>query len=333
MGGKLTMTMSTSHSMVGSVDSSSFSTMASRSFSASVSGWGASASAAANYADSISDSSSSQSQFESSTSKSSIITYGGAPGSFGPSGGTSTDAPGNWGDWAQTVDLLPVPVRYTLDRVYNILPAQYQPLWLQGEELYYTSFSSTYLFFLFFFLANFMFADAIGFDNQYTLEITYSVTAYMGLIGPIGVRLIGESGNSTLITILDNQNSIATANSPVVYKILDNTTVYGNIKQLHFTFHASEIGSVNSVNLCLQCVQGIPSQGEFTDLTIIYARLVDYNLARETYLRPSTQSNITFALVPNYPNGIRYDVVSQTKIGLYIPFLICIRSSLCLKAI
>lgn len=136
------MTMSTSHTVTGSVESGSLSTMASRSFSASVSGWGVSGSAAADYANSVSDSSSAQSQFEASTSKSTIITYGGAPGSFGPSGGTSTDAPGNWGDWAQTVDLLPVPIEYTLDRIYNILPDQYKQLWQEGEDLFYTSYSS-----------------------------------------------------------------------------------------------------------------------------------------------------------------------------------------------
>jgi hypothetical protein len=60
-----------------------------------------------------------QREFQTSTSRSRIITYGGAPGSFGPS---SNEAPSNFGDWAATVDLLPVPVQYELGRIDEIIP-------------------------------------------------------------------------------------------------------------------------------------------------------------------------------------------------------------------
>lgn len=142
MGGKLTMTMSTEYSLSSQFNSAQMSEMATYSFSAAVSGWGVSASAAGSYAESVTDSSSSQTQFEQQTTKSSIITYGGAPGSFGPAGGSGNDAPANWGDWAQTVDLLPVPIAYSLDRIYNVLPDEYKPSWLTAESIYYEAYAS-----------------------------------------------------------------------------------------------------------------------------------------------------------------------------------------------
>ncbi len=54
------------------------------SFQAAVSGWGQSADASAAYSNSINRDTDAQQSFESSSTKSSIITYGGAPGSFGP---------------------------------------------------------------------------------------------------------------------------------------------------------------------------------------------------------------------------------------------------------
>eukprot|EP00029_Vermamoeba_vermiformis_P005898 TRINITY_DN2177_c0_g1_i2.p1 TRINITY_DN2177_c0_g1~~TRINITY_DN2177_c0_g1_i2.p1 ORF type:complete len:565 (-),score=41.60 TRINITY_DN2177_c0_g1_i2:843-2537(-) len=63
-----------------------------------------------------------QRDFESSSSRSRIITYGGPPGSFGPS---SSKAPSTFGEWARYVDLLPVPINYQLVPIYNAI----HPLW------------------------------------------------------------------------------------------------------------------------------------------------------------------------------------------------------------
>lgn len=61
-----------------------------------------------------------QTHFEEKSSRTSIITYGGPPGSFGPD--YTNNAPTNFGDWASYVDLLPVPVQFQLDDISNIIP-------------------------------------------------------------------------------------------------------------------------------------------------------------------------------------------------------------------
>lgn len=83
----------------------------------------------------------SQLEFEESSTHSSVITYGGPPGSFGPS---VSDAPSNFGDWASAVDLLPVPIDYKLRRISDIIPDTWnsrngtalRDIWLQGEQLW-----------------------------------------------------------------------------------------------------------------------------------------------------------------------------------------------------
>lgn len=62
-------------------------------------------------------------------------------GSFGP--GSQSD--NSWGAWAQTVDLLPVPIDYELKRIHDIIPpswatrsgANVASLWKEGESLHY----------------------------------------------------------------------------------------------------------------------------------------------------------------------------------------------------
>ncbi|KYQ92323.1 hypothetical protein DLAC_06286 [Tieghemostelium lacteum] len=83
---------------------------------------------------------SSQKEYESKSSRSTLITYGGAPASFNPSGDSVSD----YESWAQTVDLYPVPIDYKLDRIYNIIPKDWKSkngsayihdLWNKAEEL------------------------------------------------------------------------------------------------------------------------------------------------------------------------------------------------------
>ncbi len=59
-------------------------------------------------------------EFESESSSSYIMSYGGAPGTFGP---TNPNDPANWGSWAQTVDLLPIPINYEVKRYVQYLIA------------------------------------------------------------------------------------------------------------------------------------------------------------------------------------------------------------------
>jgi len=61
-------------------------------------------------------------KFKKQSIKSSIITYGGAPGLFSPGSAESEGVSIDWGEWAQTIDLLPVPVDYSVGFIYDILP-------------------------------------------------------------------------------------------------------------------------------------------------------------------------------------------------------------------
>ncbi len=85
-----------------------------------------------------------QSSYERSSFRSSVITYGGPPGSFGP---TTSDAPSNFGHWASAIDLLPVPIDYTLQPIYDIIPEQWmmtfngkntsvRDLWARADSLH-----------------------------------------------------------------------------------------------------------------------------------------------------------------------------------------------------
>eukprot|EP01133_Synstelium_polycarpum_P003856 gene3856-4456_t len=84
----------------------------------------------------------SEKKFSEKTSKSSIITYGGAPGAYGPS---NDNGPTNFGEWAQTIDTLPIPVNAKLDFIHNIIPNSWKTPshtsireeWMTAENLYY----------------------------------------------------------------------------------------------------------------------------------------------------------------------------------------------------
>ena len=112
LGGKLVQISSTSHSYTSSKSESEYNDRVQAGFSASAGGWGISASASGDYSQQEQGKRSEQAQYEENTSKSSIISYGGAPGSFGPSKDSSSA--GDWGEWAKTTDLLPVPITYQL---------------------------------------------------------------------------------------------------------------------------------------------------------------------------------------------------------------------------
>lgn len=65
----------------------------------------------------------SQNDYARKSVRSSIITYGGPPGAFGPS---SPDAPTSFGDWASNIDLLPVPIEYELVPINVLIPEHWK---------------------------------------------------------------------------------------------------------------------------------------------------------------------------------------------------------------
>ncbi|KYQ92324.1 hypothetical protein DLAC_06287 [Tieghemostelium lacteum] len=83
-----------------------------------------------------------QKSFNTKTVKTSVITYGGAPGAY------SSDESGSissFGAWASSLDQLPVPIDYQLGAIGNIIPktwttrngTQILNLWLKAEAKYY----------------------------------------------------------------------------------------------------------------------------------------------------------------------------------------------------
>lgn len=141
LGGKLRQVTSVSKSHASSKTKTELESNAQRSFGASVTSPVFSVSG--DYSDSIdsSISASDQQTFESASTHSTVLTYGGPPGSFGPS---SSEAPSNFGDWASSVDLLPVPIKYELKRISDKIPSEWkarngtslQSLWERGELLW-----------------------------------------------------------------------------------------------------------------------------------------------------------------------------------------------------
>jgi hypothetical protein len=80
------------------------------------------------YATSTGLSTDQQSKFHSESSSSNLIVSGGSPGSFGPSRSVSEQP--DWGSWASTVDLHPVPISYRLDDISNLI----NPNWVNFQN-------------------------------------------------------------------------------------------------------------------------------------------------------------------------------------------------------
>jgi hypothetical protein len=88
--------------------------------------------------------SSSREEHEQNSYSSTVITYGGPPGSFGPA---YSEAPSNFGDWASSVDLLPIPIDYELESISTLLPSTWKAkpsnstsnqtvrqMWIEAEQ-------------------------------------------------------------------------------------------------------------------------------------------------------------------------------------------------------
>ncbi|KYQ91470.1 pectin lyase-like family protein [Tieghemostelium lacteum] len=141
LGGKLKQVTKMDSSMSSEFSSDEVSDMSSYSFSVSVSApvFTASASFSQNQGNSFSTES--LNKFSKSSSRSSVITYGGAAGSYGP----SRNGPSTFGSWAQTIDLLPVPINFTLQAIRDIIPKAWKTpdgnstfeRWVQAEVLFY----------------------------------------------------------------------------------------------------------------------------------------------------------------------------------------------------
>lgn len=84
MGGYVEQISATSNSHVQSQSSSQLKSQVEGSFSASLGGWGATVTGSIDYATASDKSTEQQQEYESSTSKSTIKSFGGLPGSFGP---------------------------------------------------------------------------------------------------------------------------------------------------------------------------------------------------------------------------------------------------------
>lgn len=143
LGGKLTQVTTLSEELLDSKSSSEFSQSTQISFGASVSAPRFSASTSYDGSLDSTVSQEEQSTYESLSARSSVITQGGPPGSFGPD--YSSDAPTDFGGWANWIDLLPVPIDYELGAIGGIIPDTWltkngtsiKQLWQTAEKEYY----------------------------------------------------------------------------------------------------------------------------------------------------------------------------------------------------
>ena len=182
MGGKLTQISSMQDNYFFSQSSTETSNSMEMSFGASVSGYGNAASASVSYATTQTDDTSQQSEHESKTTKSSIITKGGAPGAFGPAEDNNA-APSTWSDWARSVDQLPVPINYQLALIYHVLPqannsygVPIPDCWLAGLLTYVLTA-----------------AQSLNVQVNYTITIfTGNTSLALCSFGPFTIRLYGS---------------------------------------------------------------------------------------------------------------------------------------------
>lgn len=142
LGGRLRQVTTMSSGSRNSKTKEEINEQASLSFSASVSVPVFSASGSVSLSGSIDSSSNSedQSEYESNSFRSSVITYGGPPGSFGP---TTSDAPSNFGDWASNIDLLPVPIDFRLREIADIIPSSWTIMFEGSEQFAKTKWQDT----------------------------------------------------------------------------------------------------------------------------------------------------------------------------------------------
>eukprot|EP01133_Synstelium_polycarpum_P014217 gene14217-16768_t len=101
-----------------------------------------------------------QEEFESEVSKSSVLVKGGALGSFGP----DYSAPSSFGDWAQSVDLRPVPIDPKLNYIGNIIPESWTVPYSNSSCLAYSDKCTSYN------VSNP--TECLKYDNQTTCTVT-----------------------------------------------------------------------------------------------------------------------------------------------------------------
>ncbi|KAF2071215.1 hypothetical protein CYY_007467 [Polysphondylium violaceum] len=149
LGGRLSQIAVTDESNVDESNESSFSESYKAAFSASVSAPAFSVKTSnSGSLDRNNDEKTQQTRSDQSTF-SKIITYGGVPAAFSPAqDGASSPA---FGEWAQSIDRLPVPIDYQLYPISHLINEEWtnqygmniKELWLAGEELFYATKSTS----------------------------------------------------------------------------------------------------------------------------------------------------------------------------------------------
>ncbi|KYR00011.1 hypothetical protein DLAC_03508 [Tieghemostelium lacteum] len=146
LGGQLKQVSTVKHSLSSKYSKTQIEESSSRSFALGVSSQVFSA--RAEYSD-TSDSSLSGQQFheiDQESKKTTIITYGGPLGAYGP----SDNNPSNFNTWSESVDLLPVPIDFDLFPTRDLIKktwflksinASLYDLWIRGEKIYYERYS------------------------------------------------------------------------------------------------------------------------------------------------------------------------------------------------
>ncbi|KAF2074302.1 hypothetical protein CYY_004396 [Polysphondylium violaceum] len=145
LGGKLTQIAVTDESNINESNENSYTESIKASLSTSISGPVYSVKAAVSSSYDRNQDSKTQTEINDKTTFSKIITYGGLPAAFSPAQ-DGMSSPG-FGEWAQSVDILPVPIDYQLFPIHSLINEKWvnqygvniKKCWDEAEEIFYST--------------------------------------------------------------------------------------------------------------------------------------------------------------------------------------------------
>ncbi|PRP80164.1 hypothetical protein PROFUN_12122 [Planoprotostelium fungivorum] len=229
MGGKLQMISSVEKEHYYSKSSVQMKNSIETSFSAGASSALYSGSASAEYSQNYQGQQEEQSEFERSTSRTKILSYGGSPGSFGPSGDDSQETPNTYSDWAATTDLLPIPVDYTVGTIGSLLVekignVQVRKEWFSGVRRYLQASQSNF-----------------EESNEYVITVNMQPGQSGTIYGPFLFRMSGTTEGSVtqmpgfLPFGQQDRDSITTFKLGNTYRFTIRARSLGNVTEISFS--------------------------------------------------------------------------------------------------
>jgi hypothetical protein len=174
-----------------------------------------------------------QYEFESNTTRSSIVTYGGAPGSFDSNDITY------WNEWAKSVDLLPVPIDYKLGEIADLIPDT--QAWADVKEKWKTA------------VGDYLNLKAATpkkiFGSNYLFFVSTNQMTNVGA-GPYGIKLYDSNNQLFQQTVFEKIDVI---NKTTIFTGFNSFNSYGN-----YVFSSTDYRNPNFNGLIYICdMEGI----------------------------------------------------------------------------